>query len=85
MEVIDVNIKPVSVLKNYDSVLREVSIGNPVYLTGRQGDDLAIVNKKELDELNAIKRLFSEIEKGENSARQEGWLSSDEVEARLGI
>lgn len=79
------NVKPVSVLKHYDSVLQEVSIGNPVYLTGGKGSDFAIVSRKELDELNAIKKLFSKIAKGETSARQEGWLSADEVEARLGI
>ena len=79
------DVKPVSVLEHYDSVLQEVSIGNLVYLTGGKGSDFAIVSRKELDELNAIKKLFSEIAKGEASARQEGWLSTDEVEARLGI
>ncbi len=79
------NVKPVSVLEHYDSVLREVSIGNPVYLTGGKSGDFAIVSRKELDELNAIKKLFSEIAKGEASARQEGWLSAEELEARLGI
>ena len=29
--------------------------------------------------------LFSELAKGEKSAREEGWLSLDEVEASLGI
>lgn len=79
------NVKPVSVLKDYDNVLREVSIGNPVYLTSGKGVDFAIVNRKELEELNALKRLFSEIAKGEASVAQEGWLSADEVEMRLGI
>lgn len=77
------NVKPVSVLEHYDSVLQEVSIGNPVYLTGGKGSDFAIVSRKELDELNAIKELFSEITKGEVSARQEGWLSADEVKRGL--
>lgn len=84
-EVEIVNVKPISVLEHYDSVLQEVSIGNPVYLTGGKGSDFAIVSRKELEELHAIKTLFSEIAKGEASARQEGWLSADEVEARLGI
>lgn len=79
------NEKPISVLEHYDSVLQEVSIGNPVYLTGGKGSDFAIVIRKELEELHAIKTLFSEIAKGEASARQGGWLSADEVEARLGI
>ncbi|TGY95888.1 prevent-host-death protein [Petralouisia muris] len=64
---------------------REVSIGNQVYLTSGNGGDFAIVSRKELEKLHAIKTLFSEIAKGEASARQEGWLSADNVEARLGI
>ena len=33
----------------------------------------------------ATRRLMSEMEKGWASAEVEGWLSLDEVEARLGI
>lgn len=39
----------------------------------------------ELDELIAIKGLFSELEKGEVSARKNGWISIDEAEKRLGL
>jgi len=38
---------------------------------------------QELDELYAIKSLFSELEKGEVSAREKGWLSDDLVEGEL--
>ena len=79
------NVKSISVLEHYDSVLQEVSMGNPVYLPSGKGGDFAIVSRKELEELHAIKTLFSEIAKGEASARQEGRLSADEVEERLGI
>jgi len=40
---------------------------------------------KELDELKAIKSLFADLEKGEDSARKEGWISLNEAEARLGL
>ena len=29
--------------------------------------------------------LMTELEKGEDSAREEGWISADEVEKTLGI
>ncbi len=79
------NIKPVSDLRNYTEVLKEVSSGSPVYLTKNGRGEYAIVKMQELDELRAIKGLYAELEKGEVSARKQGWLSSDEVEASLGI
>ena len=67
------NIVPVSDLRNYNAVISKVTYGTPVYLTKNGRGDCAIINIKELDELRAIKTLFSELEKGEVSARREGW------------
>ena len=78
------NIRPVSDLRNYKSVLDEVSYGSPVYLTKNGRGDYAIVSMKELDELNAMKALSKELGKGETSSK-EGWISLDEVEKRLGL
>ena len=79
------NIIPVSELRNYNAVIGQVSYGNPVYLTKNGRGDCAIVDMKELDELRAIKSLFSELEKGEMSARKEGWISIEDAEKRLGL
>ena len=79
------NIVPVSDLRNYNAVIGQVSYGNPVYLTQNGRGDCAIIDIRELDELRAIKGLFSELEKGEASARKEGWISLEEAEKRLGI
>ena len=53
------------------------------YKDGR--GDYAIVDMKELDELRALKTLFSELERGEASARKEGWISIEDAEKRLGL
>ena len=79
------NIKPVSDLRNYKSVLDEVVYGHPVYLTKNGRGNYAIISMKELDDLRALNTLFSELEKGEASARREGWISIDEAEKRLGL
>ena len=79
------NIVPVSDLRNYNAVIGQVTYGNPVYLTKNGRGDCAIVKIEELDELRAIKSLFSELEKGETSARKEGWVSMEEAEKRLGL
>ena len=78
------NIRPVSDLRNYKSVLDEVSYGSPVYLTKNGRGDYAVVAMKELDELDAMTSLIKELAKGEESAK-DGWISMEEVEKRLGL
>lgn len=79
------NIKPVSDLRNYNTVLSEVTYGNPVYLTKNGRGDYAIINMQELDELKAIKSLFVELEKGEASARVQGFMSLAESRKKMGV
>ncbi|MCR5596565.1 MAG: type II toxin-antitoxin system prevent-host-death family antitoxin [Lachnospiraceae bacterium] len=79
------NIIPVSDLRNYNAVIGQVSYDNPVYLTKNGRGDCAIVDIREYDELKALKGLFSELEKGEMSARKDGWISLEEAEEKLGL
>lgn len=79
------NIKPISDLRNYTEVLKEVRMNQPVYLTQNGRGAYAIVDMKELDKLKAAIELFTKLEEGERSAREKGWLSADEVEAALGL
>ncbi|WP_312813834.1 type II toxin-antitoxin system prevent-host-death family antitoxin [Sedimentibacter sp.] len=79
------NIKPVSDLRNYTEVLNEVHEGNPVYLTRNGRGEYAIIKISELEKLKAAIRLLSDIEDGEKSAREKGWLAAEDVEAILGL
>ena len=79
------NIIPVSDLRNYKNVIDQVSYGNPVYLTKNGRSSVAIVDTRELDELHAINSLLYELEKGEVSARKDGWISIDDAEKRLDL
>lgn len=79
------NIKPISDLRNYTEVLNEVTEDNPVYLTRNGRGEYAIVKIKDLDKLKATVRLLAKLEEGEKTAREKGWLSPDDVEARLGL
>lgn len=79
------NIKPISDLRNYTDVLREVSINNPVYLTRNGRGEYAIIKIDELDQLRASVALTAQLEAGEKSARESGWISADDVEAALGL
>jgi prevent-host-death family protein len=79
------NIKPVSDLRNYTEVLNEVTEDSPVYLTRNGRGEYAIVKLKDLDKLKATIRLLAKMEVGEKSAREQGWLSADDVDAMLGL
>lgn len=79
------NIKPISDLRNYTDVLNEVKEDSPVYLTRNGRGEYAILKLKDLDKLKATVRLLSNLEAGEKSAREKGWLSTDDVEAMLGL
>ena len=46
---------------------------------------LNALNMVEYDRMKAMLTLMSKLEEGENSAREGGFLSADEVEAELGI
>ena len=79
------NIKPISDLRNYTKVLNEVKEDSPVYLTRNGRGEYAIIKLNELDKLKASLRLLANLEEGQKSAREKGWVSAEEVEARLGL
>ena len=79
------NIKPVSDLRNYNEVLRDIAVGEPVFLTKNGRGRYALVDMREYEKMRAAMRLFSELSRGEQSARENGWLSIEEVEASLGV
>lgn len=79
------NIKPISDLRNYTDVLKEIKEGSPVFLTRNGRGEYVILDMEEYDKLKASLALMAKLEEGEMSAREEGWLSADEVEASLGL
>lgn len=79
------NIKPVSDLRNYNEVLRDITVGEPVFLTKNGRGRYAIVDMDEYERTQALLKLMSELAKGEQSAREKGWLSLSEVEKQFGI
>lgn len=79
------NIRPISDLRNYTGVLKEVKENSPVYLTRNGRGEYAILKLKDIDKLKASIKLLANLELGQKSARDQEWLSSEEVEARLGF
>ena len=82
------NIKPISDLRNYTAVINEVTYGNRVYLTRNGHGQCAIIDIKELDELDkqkALYQLMTKLETAEKSIIEEGTISADELEAELEV
>jgi len=79
------NIKPVSDLRNYTKVLRDIAVGEPVFLTKNGRGRYAIVDIEEYEKTQATIKLMAVLAKGERSGKEKGWLTLDEVEANLGI
>lgn len=79
------NIKPVSDLRNYTEVLRDIAVGEPVFLTKNGRGRYAIVDIEEYEKTKAMIKLMSALTKGEKSAQENGWTDISGVEKLLGI
>lgn len=79
------NIKPVSDLRNYAEVLKDVSIGEPVFLTRNGRGRFVILDIDEYEKNKASEKLFEELSKGETSAKEKGFTDIRDVEKILGI
>ena len=79
------NIKPISDLRNYTEVLRDVEVGSPVFLTKNGRGKYAIVDMHDYEKAQATIRLINEIAKGRRSGEKKGWLTLEAVEEHLGI
>jgi prevent-host-death family protein len=80
------NIKPISELRNYGEVLRDVAIGSPVFLTKNGHGRYAVMDieeYKEYEKMLAWRKLKSELDKGERSGEEQGCIDADDVRKRL--
>lgn len=82
------NIKPISDLRNYTEVLKEVDTSSRVYLTRNGHGEYGILTMAEIDELDryrAAHTLFAKLQKAEERAEREGWIDATVLEKELGV
>ena len=80
------NIKPISELRNYSTLLESVSPGNPIYLTrnGRNAYALVdIADQEEFIQTKAALQFKCEMNKGMRAGDEQSWLTADDVKVRL--
>ena len=82
------NIKPISDLRNYTDVLKQVDVSKRVYLTRNGHGEYGILTMEETDELDryrAAYQLITKLKKSEERANLEGWIPSEDVEKELEV
>jgi len=80
------NIKPISDLRNYGAVLRDVTIGSPVFLTKNGHGRYAVLDideYKEYEKMLAWRKLKMELDEGWRSGEENGWIDADIVRAHF--
>lgn len=79
------NIKPVSDLRNYNEVLRDIAVDEPVFLTKNGRGRYVLVDIEEYEKTQATIKLLSKLSEAESIVKDGGWLSSEDVKDRLGL
>ena len=82
------NIKPISDLRNYTDVLKEVDVSRRVYLTRNGHGEYGILTMEEIDELDRLKAAYTltqKLQAAEDRAEKEGWIDADDLEQELGV
>ena len=81
------SIKPISDLRNYTEVLKDVDKNNRVYLTRNGHGAYAILTMEEADELDRLKAIYSvaaDLKSAERRADAQGWISDEEIQLLMG-
>ncbi|NLB52938.1 MAG: type II toxin-antitoxin system prevent-host-death family antitoxin [Syntrophomonadaceae bacterium] len=80
------NIKPVSDLRSYNEVLKDIDVGEPVFLTKNGRGKYVILDIKEYQESQATIKLLSKLMEAEKAIKTgEEWLSGEQVRKELGV
>ena len=79
------NILPVSDLRNYNEVLKNCRVGEPVFLTKNGRGRFVLLDIEYYERDRAEKNLLTKLQEAEEAVKDgEGWLSLDELKRRVG-
>lgn len=80
------NIKPLSDLRNYNEVLKDITVGEPVFLTKNGRGRFAILDIGEYEKNQATIKLLSKLMEAEKAIKTgEEWFTEEQVKENLGI
>lgn len=79
------SILPVSDLRNYNEVLKNCQIGEPVFLTKNGRGRFVVMDIEDYEREKAEKKLLTKLQEAEEAVLGgNGWLSLDELKATVG-
>lgn len=74
------NIKPVSDLRSYNEVLKDIDVGEPVFLTKNGRGKYVILDIKEYQKNQATIKLLLKLMEAEKAIKTgEEWLTEEQV------
>ena len=74
------NILPVSDLRNYNEVLKNCQVGEPVFLTKNGKGRFVVMDIEDYERDKAEKKLLEKLQEAEAAVKDgKGWLSLDEL------
>ena len=78
------NILPVSDLRNYNEVLKNCQVGEPVFLTKNGRGRFVVLDIDDYERERAEKKFLVKLQEAEEAVKDgEGWLTMDELKAAL--
>ncbi len=78
------SILPVSDLRNYNEVLKNCQVGEPVFLTKNGRGRFVVLDIDDYERERAEKKLLVKLQEAEEAVKDsEGWLTMDELKAAL--
>ena len=79
------NILPVSDLRNYNEVLKNCQVGEPVFLTKNGRGRFVVMDIEDYERDKAEKKLLEKLQEAEAAVKDgDGWLSLDELKTMVG-
>lgn len=80
------NILPVSDLRNYNEVLKNCQIGEPVFLTKNGRGKFVVMDIEDYEREKAEKKLLLKLQEAEERVKDDSaWMSLDELKAFVGV
>ena len=80
------NIRPISDLRNYTEVLKDVAENAPVFLTKNGRGRYVIIDIEDYEKQQAKMNLLADLAEAENAVKNgDEWLTNEEVKSNLGV
>lgn len=80
------NILPVSDLRNYNDVLKNCQVGEPVFLTKNGRGKFVVMDIEDYEREKAEKKLLLKLHEAEEAVKHDGsWMSFEQLKESVGV